>query len=100
MTDQYRRVPATFPLESSVQADSAPTPLQQILRRADEEQVRHALFCLTPEQRQVVVLKFLEDWTNEEVALALGKPVGAVKALQHRALAALQRMLVSDEYGR
>ncbi len=99
-TDQYRRVPAILPLESSLQADSAPTPLQQILQRADEERVQHALFCLTPDQRQVVALKFLEDWSNEEVALALGKPVGAVKSLQHRAIAALQRVLISDEDGR
>ena len=49
------------------------------------------------EQRQVIVLKYLEDWTNEEIALALDKPVGAVKSLQHRALAALQRILIKED---
>ncbi len=49
---------------------------------------------LTPEQREVVVLKFLEGWENAEVAALLGKPVGAVKALQHRALEALRRQVI------
>jgi RNA polymerase sigma-70 factor, ECF subfamily len=97
VTDHYRRMPPTLPLVSRSQPDEAPSPDQILLQRAEKERVRHALACLTPDQRQVVVLKFLEEWTNEEVALALGKPVGAVKSLQHRAIAALQRMLSSEE---
>jgi RNA polymerase sigma-70 factor (ECF subfamily) len=49
---------------------------------------------LTPDQRQVVILKFLEGWSNAEVAETLNKPVGAVKSLQHRALGALRRILL------
>jgi len=54
---------------------------------------RQALWRLTAEQRQVIVLKFYQGLSNEEVAAALDKPVGAVKSLQHRALEALRRML-------
>jgi RNA polymerase sigma-70 factor (ECF subfamily) len=54
---------------------------------------RQALWRLTAEQRQVIVLKFYQGLSNEEVAAALNKPVGAVKSLQHRALDALRRML-------
>jgi RNA polymerase sigma-70 factor (ECF subfamily) len=36
---------------------------------------------------------------NETVARALSKSVGAIKALQHRALAALRRILESEENG-
>jgi len=57
------------------------------------EKVRIALTKLTPDQRQVVVLKFIEGLSNQEVADALSKPVGAVKALQHRALVALRHLL-------
>jgi RNA polymerase sigma-70 factor (ECF subfamily) len=39
-------------------------------------------------------LKYLEGLSNEETAIVVKKPVGAVKSLQHRALAALQRQLV------
>ncbi len=57
------------------------------------EQARRALWLLTPDQRLVVLLKFFEGLDNKEVAAALGKPEGAVKSLQHRALQALRRIL-------
>ncbi|MFL7894397.1 MAG: RNA polymerase sigma factor [Anaerolineales bacterium] len=53
---------------------------------------------LTPDQRQVVTLKFLEGWSNAEIAKSINKPVGAVKSLQHRALQALRQRLT--EYDR
>jgi RNA polymerase sigma-70 factor (ECF subfamily) len=62
----------------------------------DRERARYALLSLTPDQRQVIMLKFLEGWQNPEIARALNKPVGAVKSLQHRGLAALRRILIPD----
>lgn len=59
--------------------------------------VRAALQELTPDQQQVIALKFLEGWKNEEIAQALHKPVGAIKSLQHRALTHLQKILLDDE---
>jgi RNA polymerase sigma-70 factor (ECF subfamily) len=53
--------------------------------------------ALTPDQRQVIVLKYLEGWENDAVAGYLSKPVGAIKALQHRALDALRRILIVSE---
>jgi RNA polymerase sigma-70 factor, ECF subfamily len=58
--------------------------------------VRAALHKLTEDQQQVVALKFLEGWENEEIAHALHKPIGAVKSLQHRALAQLQKILLDE----
>ena len=49
---------------------------------------------LSPEQRQVLTLKFLFGFANGEVAGILGKSEGAVKSLQHRALASLQKQVV------
>ena len=48
-----------------------------------------ALLQLTPDQREVVTLRFVADLAIEEVARITGRPVGAVKSLQHRALRAL-----------
>lgn len=56
-------------------------------------QARAALEKLTPRQRDVIILKYLEQYENEEIARLLGLSVGAVKALQHRGLAALRRHL-------
>ena len=47
---------------------------------------------LTNEQREVLVLRFLEDYSLVETAAILKKPIGAVKSLQYRALEALRRM--------
>jgi RNA polymerase sigma-70 factor, ECF subfamily len=52
---------------------------------------------LTPDQRQAIILKYLEDWENNAIAQAMNKPVGAVKALQHRGLEALRRILNRTE---
>jgi RNA polymerase sigma-70 factor (ECF subfamily) len=61
------------------------------------QQLRAALALLTSEQRQVLVLKYLEDWENEAIAVSLDKPIGAIKALQHRGLEALRRILTRYE---
>jgi RNA polymerase sigma-70 factor (ECF subfamily) len=47
---------------------------------------------LAPDQRDVLLLRLIGDLTIEQVADVLGKSPGAVKALQRRALAAIQRM--------
>jgi RNA polymerase sigma-70 factor (ECF subfamily) len=49
---------------------------------------------LSAEQRQVLALKFVFGFGNPESAGILGKTEGAVKSLQHRALASLERQLV------
>jgi RNA polymerase sigma-70 factor (ECF subfamily) len=46
---------------------------------------------LSPEQRQVLTLKFVFRFSNGEAAAILEKTEGAVKSLQHRALSALQK---------
>jgi RNA polymerase sigma-70 factor, ECF subfamily len=49
---------------------------------------------LSAEQRQVLALKFVFGFGNVEIAGILGKTEGAMKSLQHRALASLERQLV------
>jgi RNA polymerase sigma-70 factor, ECF subfamily len=48
---------------------------------------------LSDDQKQVLTLKFVFDFSNTEVARILGKSEGAIKSLQHRALASLHRQL-------
>jgi RNA polymerase sigma factor (sigma-70 family) len=59
-----------------------------------ETRVGRLLDGLTAEQRDVVLLRIVADLSLEATAAALGTSVGAVKALQHRALTALRRELV------
>jgi RNA polymerase sigma-70 factor (ECF subfamily) len=58
-----------------------------------QEKLREAINQLTPEQQHVIILKFVEGLKNAEVAQILGKTEGAIKSLQKRALAALQRLM-------
>jgi RNA polymerase sigma factor (sigma-70 family) len=55
------------------------------------DRVRELLAVLSRDQRDVVLLRIVADRSVEDVARILGKREGAVKALQHRALAALRR---------
>ena len=48
---------------------------------------------LSPEQQQVLTLKFVFNFANAEAGTILGKTVGAIKSLQHRALVSLQKQL-------
>ncbi len=64
-----------------------------------DEHLTDALAQLTPEQREVIGLRFVADLPLEAVAEMTGRRVGAVKAMQHRALAALGRLLEVDEEG-
>jgi RNA polymerase sigma-70 factor (ECF subfamily) len=48
---------------------------------------------LSPEQQQVLTLKFVFNFSNAEAATILGKTEGAIKSLQHRALVSLQKQL-------
>ena len=78
---------------SDVIRSEADVPEEEAAKRIRQKQVRKAIRQLTPEQQQVISLKYLEDWSNEEVARVLKKPIGAVKSLQHRALKSLHRLL-------
>src|SRR6476646_723274 len=51
---------------------------------------------LSPDQQQVLTLKFVFNFSNGEAATILGKTEGAVKSLQHRALASLHKQITSS----
>ena len=51
---------------------------------------------LSLEQQQVLMLKFLFNFSNGEAGTVLDKSEGAIKSLQHRALASLQKQLPQD----
>jgi RNA polymerase sigma-70 factor, ECF subfamily len=97
VTDHRRRQGrvAHLPLDESMAAGEEGQPAAVAEVRELEVQLRAALDALTEPQRQVILLKFMEARSNAEVAEILGKDLGSVKSLQHRALAALRRVLSS-----
>ncbi len=102
IVDFYRRQPQPeIPLDlAMVATGEAEGTAGIVARNLEQREVIDALVHLTDEQRQVIVLRFLEDWSHEEISKAMEKPVGAIKALQHRAVNALRRSLTGrDEVG-
>lgn len=60
---------------------------------AEEELVREAILRLREEQRQVIILRFIEDLDYTEVADIIGKSVAAIRVIQHRALNSLRKQM-------
>ena len=77
--------------------DSDDGPAVQAEARLTQDRLRRALNSLTEDQRQVIVLKFIEGLSNAEVAQILRKTEGAINALQYRALQALRHILQSED---
>jgi DNA-binding NarL/FixJ family response regulator len=63
------------------------------IERLESMRVMAALRELSPDQREVLLLSMAGGLTASEVAAILGKTTGAVKALRHRGLASLTRVL-------
>jgi RNA polymerase sigma-70 factor (ECF subfamily) len=70
---------------------------EDAMQRLGDDEVRRLLSSLSPDQRDVLLLRVVADLPLEEVAENLQKSVGAVKSLQHRALATLRRHLAVEE---
>jgi RNA polymerase sigma-70 factor, ECF subfamily len=79
-------VPEPEPPQESAAEEEA---LESIGRQSMLELIER----LSPEQQQVLALKFVFNFSNGEAATILDKTEGAIKSLQHRALASLQRQL-------
>jgi RNA polymerase sigma-70 factor (ECF subfamily) len=97
VADHHRQAGRSLPLSLDDRwvADGS-GPEGAIENRLTQQWLAAAIARLTEDQRQVILLKFMEGLDNETVARTLGKSVGAVKALQHRALAALRCILARD----
>jgi RNA polymerase sigma-70 factor (ECF subfamily) len=96
----YRRRQARHPvqplddlLEEAALAGGVMDPEELALDRVEGDRVLAALRQLTPDQREVLLLRMAANLTAPEVAGILHKSTDAVKALQHRGLASLARVL-------
>jgi RNA polymerase sigma-70 factor (ECF subfamily) len=86
-----KRAVAT-PLDESIEL-ADPRSQEEVLSVFDRMEIQQAIRQLTDDQQHVLTLKFFAGLSNQEIAATLGRSEGAVKALQHRALQALQVIL-------
>jgi len=66
---------------------------EPVLSEADAEAIRRAVTKLTPEQQQVIFLRFYEELPHDAVAARMGKSPTAIRQIQFRALVSLRRLL-------
>ena len=64
----------------------------------EDAELRAVLDVLTPDQRDVIILRFVSDLSLEQTATAVDKPIGAVKSLQHRGLEQLRKKISHQPY--
>jgi RNA polymerase sigma factor (sigma-70 family) len=93
--DHYRTRKVTTALEDVrlSQPDYAEVVENEIDIEVEMKSIKSAMQTLTGDQQQVLMLKFIEGMSNDEIARHLGKREGAVRALQMRGLRALAKQL-------
>ena len=97
LIDLHRRRRRRGEVDLSGTLSSALASPQVLAERALERgQIQIALKHLTDEQRQVIVLKFIQGFDNRSIGKIMGRSEGAIKSLQHRALGALRRLLYQE----
>jgi RNA polymerase sigma-70 factor (ECF subfamily) len=74
-----------------------PQPGELLEAEADWSTAIDLLARLTDDQQDVLILRFIGEMSLTQVAETLGKTVGAAKAIQHRALASLARLLEEQQ---
>jgi RNA polymerase sigma-70 factor (ECF subfamily) len=97
VADYYRKASRGRQNElSETTLDQAPLPEEQILQRQTLDLLRHALRQLPEDHQTILILRFVERKSHEEVAQLLDKTVSAVKSAQYRALKRLTQLLGTD----
>jgi RNA polymerase sigma-70 factor (ECF subfamily) len=81
------------PIEPS---DPAPSTESAVLARLTAERLVAAVNQLATEQRECIVLRFMQGLSVSETAAVMGKNDGAIKALQHRAVRKLAELVAGD----
>lgn len=100
--DHYRtKKPQTSLDDGSVDAELIKT-VSRLDEKLDDsldlEIIRQAIKKLTHDQQDVLLMRFMEDLSHQEIAAAINKSAGAVRLIQHRALNELKKNL--SKHGR
>jgi len=98
--DQVRRGGRQVSFEDALkhpEVHNAVDPDLEVLAGSDSATLRSALGQLTPLQQEVIVLRFLEGYSTDEIAKLIGKREGTVRGIQFRALGALRQLIPSRE---
>lgn len=87
--------------ETNIDFDSVATkpetdPAHLAEAHSSQQEIRQAINKLHGDQQQVILMRFIEDFSYAEIATALGKSEGAIRVILHRGLAKLKTILDKD----
>lgn len=93
--DYYRTKKPVFGIEElgEIAELGANTLEQKMDITVGMERVKNAILKLKQEQQDVIIMRFIEDMSPKEIALALEKPESTIRVLQHRAIKNIQKIL-------
>jgi RNA polymerase sigma-70 factor (ECF subfamily) len=74
----------------------APSPEQEVLSLISNEMLFAAVASLPPEQRDCILMRFIQGLSIAQTAAALGRSEGAIKQLQLRAVRSLAKSMPDD----
>jgi RNA polymerase sigma-70 factor (ECF subfamily) len=96
LIDHYRRskpLRQVTSIEDIPLIDRLPEPGETMIANLEHQEVRMILEQLREDYRTVLVLRFLSELSPDETAHVMGRSVGAVRVLQHRALTAMRELM-------
>lgn len=71
-------------------------PIARLEKDESAQKIRKAISSLPEMQKEVIVLKYINEMTNEEIAKILDKNEAAIRQIQHRALEKLKKFLKEE----
>ncbi len=95
--DFYRLKKEVVELESITELKTENDAQISFDKKTDLARVKNAILELNDEQQNVIILRFIEDFSINETAMALDKSESAVKLLQHRAIKNLKKIIEINE---
>ncbi|KAA3663542.1 MAG: RNA polymerase sigma factor [Chloroflexi bacterium] len=87
------------PVEEMNWANESPSTLEQLIKTEELNSLTQAIAKLPDTQQEVIILRFVEGLSHEQVATIIQKSSGACRTIQYRALATLQEILAAEKAG-
>ena len=99
LVDHLRRKSGDVLLDERFRAPLAttPSPEESVIINQTRAHFYNALEELSPEYRQVIEMRFLEEYSYEEIAEKLGRPLNTIKTQIRRARATICKMIIDKE---
>jgi RNA polymerase sigma-70 factor (ECF subfamily) len=99
LVDHLRRKSGDVLLDERFRAPLAttPSPEESVIINQTRAHFYNALEELSPEYRQVIEMRFIEEYSYEEIAEKLGRPLNTIKTQIRRARATICKMILDKE---